>query len=115
MLTFPDVGVEFCTLEHSYATDKDSWAPKVEKGTYECQRATMKTKGLETFIIMNVPNAEGIFFHKGNYNDDSEGCVLLGTDCDVERVVPLLIDSRVAFDKFMSILKNDNQFTLVVS
>lgn len=100
----------FATLEHSY--DKE---PKLLPGLYICKRGIHYLKDLktafETFEIMNVPGHSGILFHPGNYNEDSEGCILIGT----ARVGNMVTDSRAAFKRFMAFQDGVQQFNLVVA
>ena len=51
--------------------------------------------------IINVPGFEGIRIHSGNTEEDTDGCILLGT-----RDGNLVANSRVAYDKFILILIN---------
>ena len=51
-------------------------------------------------IILNVKGFDGIRFHSGNSDKDSSGCVILGQN----RVVGKVINSRVTCDKFISLL-----------
>ena len=47
-------------------------------------------------IILNVKGFDGIRFHSGNTDKDSSGCVLLGEN----KVIGKVINSRVTYDKF---------------
>lgn len=106
------------TLEHAYA-EGDSFVPKLASGTYTCQRGIHKLSNLnpfEAFEVMDVPwfqgaPVSGILFHVGNYNKDSEGCVLLG----MQRGVGCILESREAFEKFMSLQEGVDSFTLTVT
>lgn len=101
------------TLEHSYL-DGEVYNPKIPKGTYTCVRGKHQlehmTEPFETFEITGVPNHDHILFHVGNYNKDSQGCVLLGLDLSGDEV----IDSRKAFEIFMECQRGVNEFTLEV-
>lgn len=105
------------TLEHAYK-DRDSFSPKLAPGTYACKKGTHKLSNLnpfEAFEIQNVPRFQGapvsgILFHKGNYNNDSEGCVLLGSKIGTG----CILDSSAAFEKFMSLQNQCDEFTVVV-
>jgi Family of unknown function (DUF5675) len=100
----------FYTLEHSYDN-----VPKLPNGTYSCvignHRLEGMTEDFQTFEITNVPGHTNILFHWGNYNDDSEGCVLLGMGVNDT----MLLNSREAFKEFMQKLQNTLFFQLVVS
>lgn len=51
-------------------------------------------------LILNVKGFEGIRVHSGNSDKDSSGCVILGQN----KVVGKVINSRVTCDKFNTIL-----------
>lgn len=108
------------TLEHAYERDGD-YLPKVFSGIYECKRGPHKLKGMtasfETFEIENVTNHTDILFHWGNYNKDSEGCVLLGRRIVMNPDKPqelMITSSRNSFNKFMDLTKGFEAFTLIV-
>lgn len=96
------------TLEHSY-----NKIPKLPNGTYTCVRGqhALHSGPIETFEITGVTGHSGILFHYGNYNADSDGCVLLGTG----ETTAAVTDSRDAFSNFMSRLMGINSFTLIVT
>lgn len=107
------------TLEHSYIDYKGDYSPKLPIGTYTCVRGQHQLHSMKqpftTFEVTNVPGHVGILFHVGNYNGDSDGCILLGTSVSVMDNGGLMLDSsKVAFDKFMDAQKNCDSFTLEV-
>lgn len=104
--------IQFSTLEHSYF-DHVSFSPKLQHGTYTCVRGhhQLHSGPIETFEVTNVPGHTGILFHYGNYNADSDGCILLG----MTREGDMITDSRKAFSEFMDLLKGVDEFTLVVT
>lgn len=97
------------TLEHSY-----SKVPKLPPGQYVCRRGLHRLEGMtdpfETFEIEDVPGHSDILFHVGNYNKDSQGCVLLGRG----RMGPMLKFSRFAFEDFLKLQAGFDEFTLTV-
>lgn len=101
------------TLEHAYP-DGDGWAPKIPSGTYRCMRSMHRLHGMtedfETFMIMGVEGHSNLLFHWGNWNQDSDGCILLGA----KRTGNMVIDSKVTFAKFMAIQKGLDEFDLTV-
>jgi hypothetical protein len=107
------------TLEHAYPTSS-GYAPKIPAGTYVCVRSLHRLHGMtedfETFEITGVTGHEGLLFHWGNYNNDSEGCVLVGQDLKAlstgERMIT---NSRAEFAAFMALQEGVDTFTLVVS
>ncbi len=103
-----------CTLEHAYP-ELGGFSPKTAPGTYTCVRHPPRRLHYETFELTNVPpfqtvKVDEILIHIGNYNKDSEGCILLGemfgTGC--------ILESRAAFEKFMDIQSDVNEFILVI-
>lgn len=121
-------GNEICvTLEHSWSDGKGGlWVPKLATGTYDCELGSHQLKGMaepfQTFQIMNVPNflglpVNGILFHPGNFDDDSEGCVLLGQDyaLEADKFTEMITASRATFQKFMALQAGISRFTLAVS
>lgn len=109
------------TLEHAFET-VGAWAPKVPPGVYNCVRGTHTLKSgdkLETFEITGVPEHSGIIFHWGNFNADSDGCVLLGRyflkpDLDLPESCATLAQSRLAVNDFMQRLAGVDSFQLEV-
>lgn len=113
-------GLTLQTLEHAYKeydhpmqpNSPFSWDAKTPKGTYVCKRGLHRlasmTEEFETFEVTGVPDHTGILFHIGNYNSDSNGCILLGAS----RFGTMLKDSRVAFAHFLEATKDVNEFNL---
>lgn len=52
--------------------------------------------------LMNVPSFEGIRIHAGNTSADTEGCLILGKNKQVGKV----LNSRATINKFYTIIKN---------
>lgn len=113
------------TLEHSYTAAND---PKMINGEYKCVRGMHALKSFfddkgdqikpsfETFEIENVPGHKDILFHVGNYEDDSEGCVLIGQQIGHKIDNGLMImNSKKAFESFMKLLEGVDSFDLIVS
>ncbi len=48
-------------------------------GSYSVSKHVSPSKG-DCFHIENVPGRDNILIHKGNYNKDTLGCVLVGKD-----------------------------------
>lgn len=117
-LTCEGSNFKLYTLEHAYLIpEKAIYAPKLKAGAYLCKRGPHKLHGMvnsfETFEITGVEGHQGILFHVGNYNKDSEGCVLLGTGVDLN--CRAIYGSKDGFEKFMDLLVTRESFDLVVS
>lgn len=101
------------TIEHSY-----DLAPKLPAGTYTCVRGKHRLHGMtqdfETFEVMGVPGHTGILFHWGNYNHDTEGCILLGRVVTASPIGWMITSSRDTFERFMVDLDGIDSFQLTV-
>lgn len=104
------------TCEHSY--DKK---PKLFNGTFTCVRGPHRLHGMtadfSTFEIMGVTGHTGVLWHWGNFNKDSDGCVLLGEDMVIEKSpngVAMVTNSKATFAKFMEMFVGVDQFELEV-
>ena len=70
-------------------------------GTYEIKWTYSPRFKKYTPQLMNVPSFEGIRIHSGNTNDDTEGCLILGENKQVGKV----LNSRATINKFYPIIK----------
>ncbi len=68
----------------------------------------------DTFNIVNVPNRSKILFHKGNIDDDSRGCIIIGEQFGTLQGDTAVLSSRQGFAEFMSMLKGQNEFELTI-
>lgn len=107
------------TLEHSYLQPDGRYDAKISPGFYVCRRGPHRlhnmTQDFETFEITGVVGHTNILFHWGNYNADSEGCVLVGTSYAVTpQGVAMITASRGAFARLMDHANGLNEFTLTV-
>lgn len=113
------------TLEHAFEHVPTStppvWEPKLPKGVYTCQRGEHRLKGnpvpFITYEILNVPGHTGMLFHKGNFNADSDGCVLLGNSIVLEKdgKTKMITNSAQAFARFLTEIQNQPTFELTVA
>ena len=56
-------------------------------------------------LLISVPGFEGIRIHTGNTSQDTSGCILVGEN----KIVGRLINSRATFDKLFAILNNTKE------
>lgn len=102
------------TLEHAYP-ENGLFVPKLASGKYVVKRHAPNRLPYETFEIQGVPDFQGspvsgILIHVGNYNKDSEGCVLLGLHLGVG----CILESKIAFEQFMETQSGLDEFNLEV-
>ena len=70
-------------------------------GTYEIKWTYSPRFKKYTPQLINVPSFEGIRIHAGNTRADTEGCLLLGENKQVGKV----INSRATINKFYPLIK----------
>lgn len=70
-------------------------------GTYEIKWTYSPRFKKYTPQLMNVPSFEGIRIHAGNTSADTEGCLILGKNKQVGKV----LNSRDTINKFYQIIK----------
>ena len=105
------------TLEHSYAGEHGLFTAKIPNGVYTCKRSSHRLEGMDhdfvTFQVMDVPGYTNILFHWGNFNKDSEGCILMGQE--VLQDYSMITNSKATWQAFMDRLADEDQFELIVS
>lgn len=118
---FDESGIHVCfCLEHAYAFNGSGFLPKLPSGSYICQRGQHQLYGMpkafETFEITGVPGHTDILFHVGNFNNDSEGCVLVGENILIGPAngIQTLSHSMTTFAKLMELQLGINEFMLEV-
>ena len=96
------------TLEHSY-----NKIPKIPLGEYICIRGqhSLHSGPIETFEVTGVVGHSGILFHYGNYNSDSDGCILVGESISGD----MITNSRATFAHLIDLLSGQDSVQLQVS
>ncbi len=111
-----DKGIPFAlTLENTWINNIRNHSC-IPIGKYKCKRHTSPKHG-KTFRIMDVPNRgeiEGILFHKGNLDDDTRGCILIGEQFESLNGEPAILRSGKGFAEFMERNKDIDEFGLII-
>lgn len=109
------------TLERPWL-DNQRKVSCIPEGTYKCLRCRVSPDYMsdsprfgDTFQIYDVPDRSNILFHKGNLNDDSYGCVLVGEQFGVLNRTPGILASKAGFDEFKRITDDIDQFWIRIS
>lgn len=98
------------TLENPLRdTDHDS---RIPAGHYDVELYS-GTKYKDVFKLKHVPGRTDILIHWGNFEKDTEGCILLGNKSQTVGRDPAVLNSRLAFDYF-SMLVNREPFSLTI-
>ncbi len=102
------------TLEHSYDNK-----PKIPNGTFTCKRGQHRLHGMTnaftTFEITGIAGHDNLLFHWGNYNKDSDGCVLVGKSVAFVAGSKMITQSRITFDQLMQSELSIDSFQLTVT
>ena len=110
---FRDDGIPFAlTLERPWLNNQRS-VSCVYPGVYRAIRHRSSKFG-ETFWLQDVPGRSEILFHKGNIDDDSRGCILVGEQFNPVRGEDGITASREGFAEFMRLLDGKNEFTIEI-
>lgn len=108
------IGSDFwcSTLERSWEDNKHDIS-RIPDGEYTCKRIVSPKFG-ETFEVMDVPNRTEILFHRGNYQADSRGCILVGMGYAEINKQLAITDSGVGFSNFFKHMAGENEFKLTI-
>jgi hypothetical protein len=68
------------TLERRWL-DNQTGISCIPVGKYQCRRVDSPHFG-DTFEVTSVPGRTNILFHKGNIDDNSRGCIIVGEEYD---------------------------------
>ena len=107
------VGIPFATtLERTYDDPDGTQRVKIPAGVWTCKRTLYVRGGYETYEVMDVPGHSRLLFHRGNVENDSEGCILVGHG--YAPGWPGITGSRQAFAAFMGRSRDRPTFSLAV-
>lgn len=68
----------------------------------------------ETFIVNDVPGRSHILFHAGNTDEDTLGCILVGSEYGEIKKKPAVLRSKAAFLLFMDLLSGLDRVNLQI-
>lgn len=85
----------------------------IPAGEYICKRVN-SPRFNNTFEVTDVPNRSHILFHKGNLDDDSRGCILVGEEFGQLGSSSGIKSSKAGYNEFMAIMSNDDEFRLII-
>ena len=104
-------GIPFAlTLEREWL-DNQVGISCVPRGTYTCKRVN-SPRFKNTFEVTDVEGRSHILFHKGNLDDDSHGCILVGEQYGDLGANSGILKSTEGFNSFMVLLDNVDEFEL---
>ncbi len=65
--------------------------------------------------VIDRGEIEGILFHKGNLDDDTRGCILIGEQFEKLNGEPAILRSGKGFSEFMYLNNNKDEFDLIIT
>lgn len=100
------------TLERPWR-DNQRGISCILSGAYVCGRVNSPRFGA-TFQVLNVFGRAEILFHKGNIQEDSHGCILIGEQFGVLSNEPAILAAKEGFEEFMRITSTVSEFELFI-
>ena len=109
-------GMKICdTLEPTWRNYKggEMKIPKksaIPEGSY--RMVVAKSRRFQKYLplLVGVPGFEGVRIHSGNTNKDTEGCILVGQNLQVGKV----LWSRITLEKLMKLIENEKEIYLTI-
>lgn len=86
----------------------------IMQGAYKCTRSTYIKGGYETFEIQ-VEGHTRVLFHKGNVEEESEGCVLVAESFGAVGKQTAVLDARTGFGGLMEKAAGLKEFAMLVT
>lgn len=98
-----ELQVPICTtLENPWIENKPM-VSCIPSGKYVCERVNSPKYG-HSFEVKDVPNRSHILFHKGNIEENTKGCILLGQYFGFYKDQPAVLNSTKTMDYFHSLM-----------
>ena len=104
-----DEKIPFClTVERPWLRNRKNESC-IPSGEYVCRRVQSPRFG-NTFEVQNVSNRSEILFHKGNVEDDSHGCIILGEQYESLNGKTAVLASGKAMTEFLQRTASMDEF-----
>ena len=100
------------TLEKPWSDNQQNISC-IPMGVYRCVRVQSPRFG-KTFEVTQVPGRTHILFHRGNYLEDTEGCILVAEEFSGTYEKPMIVSSHRGFMEMMKLLQDDSEFELEI-
>lgn len=115
-----DEGLPICTTIERVWKNNQRGVSCIPEGEFDCKRGWYNRGNYATFEIKCLPR-EQVKFHKGNLDESSHGCIILGESFDPvwnlkdNKMDYGILSSGKAMGQFMDLMKNVEMFKLVIA
>ena len=82
-------------------------------GNYVCKRINSPKFG-NTFQVMNVSGRDMIELHKGTFEHDTHGCIIIGEQFGSIENEPVILASKAGFEEFLRLTSTVDEFNLEI-
>ena len=82
----------------------------IPEGSYRVVVTKSQRFGIYLPLLVGVPGFEGVRIHAGNTSRDTEGCILVGHNLQVGKV----LWSRITLEKLMKLIENEKEIYLII-
>ena len=82
----------------------------IPEGSYRVVVTKSQRFGKYLPLLVGVPGFEGVRIHAGNTSRDTEGCILVGQNLQVGKV----LWSRITLSKLMKLIENEKEIYLTI-
>jgi hypothetical protein len=106
-------GTATCVTLEPYSRDNASNVSCIPTGQYICKRYSSR-KYPDTFEITGIQGRSYVLFHAGNVDENTAGCVLLGSEFGTLGGDRAILESGKAFNSFINNFKGQDQFRLTI-
>ena len=82
----------------------------IPEGSYRVVVTKSQRFGKYLPLLVGVPGFEGVRIHAGNTSRDTEGCILVGQNLQIGKV----LWSRITLEKLMELIENEKEIYLTI-
>lgn len=82
----------------------------IPAGTYKVIMKQSARFGKKLPLLLDVPFRQGILIHSGNTSNDTEGCILVGENKEVGKV----LNSRATLTRLIDIIKYEKDLKITI-
>lgn len=82
----------------------------IPAGTYKVNMKQSARFGKKLPLLLDVPYRQGIIIHSGNTSNDTEGCILVGENKEVGKV----LNSRATLTRLIDIIKYEKDLKITI-